>query len=121
MPKKNLCLECREPVIGRADKKFCSDDCRSAYHNRLNSDHSSLIRNINNTLRKNRRILAALNPNGKSKVHRNELLQKGFNFNYFTNTYITKTGNTYYFCYDQGYLAIEGGYYTLVVGQEYVD
>jgi hypothetical protein len=79
------------------------------------------MRNINNILRKNRRILAALNPNGKARVHREKLLAEGFKFSYFTNEYVTKSGNNYRFCYDQGYLEIDNDYYTLVVRQEYVE
>ena len=79
------------------------------------------MRNINNTLKKNRRILHALNPSGKANVHRSFLERKGFNFNYFTNVYTTKGGNTYYFCYDQGYLFHENNYVRLVLRQEYID
>jgi predicted nucleic acid-binding Zn ribbon protein len=25
------CLECTEKIVGREDKKFCSDGCRNAY------------------------------------------------------------------------------------------
>ena len=32
MEKRN-CLECKDPVKGRIDKKFCSDYCRNAYNN----------------------------------------------------------------------------------------
>ena len=115
------CLECGDKFIGRADKKFCSDQCRNAYNNRLNSDSNNFVRNINNILRKNRRILAELNPSGKVKVHRDKLLERGFKFSYFTNTYSTKAGKTYHYCYDQGYLALENDYYFLVVRQEYVE
>ncbi len=115
------CVECGEKIIGRADKKFCSDQCRNIYNNRLNSDVNNYVRNVNNILRKNRRILAELNPTGKTKIKKEKLLVQGFNFNYFTNTYITKTGNIYYFCYDQGYLEIENDFYALVKKQEYID
>ena len=115
------CIECGDEFIGRADKKFCSDQCRSSYNNKLNSDRVNLVRNINNTLRKNRRILAKLNPTGKTTVVKTQLLEKGFNFNCFTNIYQTKTGNTYYFCYDFGYLEFKPGIYTLVKRQKYVD
>lgn len=107
--------------MGRADKKYCSDQCRSSYHNRLNSDQTNFMRNINNILRKNRRILLELNPNGKARVHKNKLLEQGFNFSYLTNEYKTKAGKTYRFCYDQGYLELDNGFYTLVVRKEYVD
>ena len=118
---KKQCLECGDEFTGRADKKFCSSDCRSAYNNKLNSDATNFMRNINNILRKNRRILAELNPNGKTKIHRDRLLDKGFKFSYFTNIYQTKNGNSYYFCYDQGYLELADGYYALVVRQKYVE
>jgi hypothetical protein len=72
------------------------------------------MRNVNNKLRKNYRILSALNVEGKSKTSRAKLLSKGFNFEFFTNILNTKTGNTYYFIYDQGYLALENDYFMLV-------
>ena len=72
------------------------------------------MRNVNNKLRKNYRILSALNVDGKSKTTRAKLLSKGFDFEFFTNILNTKTGNTYYFVYDQGYLALENDYYMLV-------
>jgi len=65
-------------------------------------------------LRKNYRILSALNVDGKSKTTRTKLLSKGFDFEFFTNILNTKTGNTYYFLYDQGYLALENDYFMLV-------
>jgi uncharacterized Zn ribbon protein len=92
---KKRCLECTDEFIGRADKKFCCDGCRSSYNNKLNSDTTNFVRNINNILRKNRRILAELNPNGKSKTHKDKLLEKGFKFSYFTNIYKTKAGKIY--------------------------
>ena len=121
MLQKKECIECGEKFIGRADKKFCSSNCRSQYNNRLNSNSNNFMRNINNILRKNRRILEELNPNGKARVHRDELLEKGFRFSYFTNEYITKSGNVYHFCYEYGYLPLKDGYFTLVIRQEYVE
>lgn len=108
------CLECNEKIVGREDKKFCSDGCRNAYNNKMNKDSTNLMRNINNKLRKNYRILADLNPEGKSKTTRSKLLGKGFDFEFFTSIYTTKTGNIYYFLYDQGYMAIENEGFVLV-------
>jgi len=108
------CPECGGKIIGRIDKKFCSDYCRNAYNNNLNKDSRNLMRNINNQLRKNYRILEELNPKDKTRSSKTKLLSKGFNFDYITNIYTTKTGNVYYFIYDQGYLPLEGGDYALV-------
>lgn len=121
MKKKKACLVCGEPIKGRPDKRFCSDQCRSAFHNKQNSDSTNFIRNINNILRKNRRILEELNPRGKAKVHRDTLLEKGFKFSYFTNQYRTKSGNVYHFVYDHGYLYLDDDYIALVIRQQYVE
>jgi hypothetical protein len=117
---KKKCQECGADLLGRTDKRFCSPECRTTYYNRANSDKTNFMRNINNILRKNRRILEKYNPDGKSKVHKAKLLNDGFKFGYFTNIYQTKSGKTYYFCYEQGYLPIESDWYALVVRQEYV-
>lgn len=109
------CLECGEKIIGRADKKFCSDQCRISYNNKLNSDETNYVRNVNNILRKNRRILLELNTTGKSRVSRDKLTEKGFDFVYYTSTYTTKEGSQYFYCYEQGYLPVEKNYYLLVV------
>lgn len=108
------CLECNEKIVGREDKKFCSDGCRNAYNNKINKDSTNFMRNVNNKLRKNYRILSEINTEGKSKTTRTKLLSKGFDFEFFTNILHTKTGNTYYFLYDQGYLALDNDFYMLV-------
>lgn len=114
------CLECGEKLRGRKDQKFCSDYCRNTYNNRLNEDANNYVRRINNILRKNRRILDKLNPNGKKTVDAMALAEEGFNFHYYTNTYTTKKGVTYYYCYDRGYMKTEEGNYFLIHKQEYV-
>ena len=62
------CPECGDNIVGRIDKKFCSDACRNAYNNKVNKDSKNLIRNTNNRLRKNYRILETLNPKQKTKT-----------------------------------------------------
>jgi len=111
--KKN-CLECGEPFNGRVDKKFCSDYCRNTFNNKVNKESKNLIRNINNRLRKNHHFLAKINTTGKTKVTRRKLLDGNFDFSFFTSIYTTKTGNTYYYIYDQGYLALENDTYLLI-------
>ena len=108
------CLECSEKIVGREDKKFCSDSCRNAYNNKINKDSNNFMRNVNNKLRKNYRILSELNTEGKSKTTREKMINKGFDFDFFTNILQTKTGNTYYFLYDQGYRSLDNDYFMLV-------
>lgn len=65
--------------------------------------------------------MASLNPNETTQVKKEQLLDLGFKFQYFTNEYITKSGNVYRFCYDQGYLELSNHKYALVVRKEYID
>lgn len=118
---KKPCRECGEVFMGRLDKRFCSDACRSTFHNRQNSDANNFVRNVNNILRRNRRILEHLNASGKAYLHRDKLLAEGFKFDYFTNEYRTRSGNLYRFVYEQGYLEKDNGFLTLVVRQDYVE
>ncbi len=52
---------------------------------------------------KNRKILKQLNPDGKMIISADLLLKSGFDLEYFTNIYVTKTGREYRYCYDYGY------------------
>ena len=114
--KSTNCLTCNKPLKGRTDKKFCDDYCRNTYNNQLKAASINLVRNINNALGKNRRILESLFKNEEdiAKAPKDKLLQKGFQFKYITHTYMNKRGNVYFFCYDMGYLPLENDWYLLV-------
>lgn len=114
MPLRS-CPECNESIRGRVDKKFCSDYCRNAYHNRMNKDSRNLIRRTNNRLRKNYRILESFPlKKGTATTSRNHLSEKGFDFECITSVYTTKKGNTYWFVYDMGYLALDKDIFVIV-------
>jgi hypothetical protein len=114
--QNKTCLACRKPMKGRTDKKFCDDSCRNFYHNQLKSPSNNYIRNINHALGKNRRILESLFPEneGTTSANKEKLLRLGFQFKYITNTYTNKKGNTYFFCYEYGYLPLENDRFLLV-------
>lgn len=121
MKEEKNCLECDRKIYGRFDKKFCSDQCRNAYNNKLNSDANNHIRTINGILRKNRKILKQCNPEEKTKIKKDKLLEKGFDFKYFTNMYVTKGGTTYIFCYEYGYLELEKNLIMVIERESYVE
>ncbi|MBS1777056.1 MAG: hypothetical protein JSS64_12340 [Bacteroidetes bacterium] len=110
------CLECNKTLKGRIDKKFCDDYCRNVYNNRLGNEQSILVREINSQLKKNRKILQQLLPETEQTIKRpkDELLRMGFSFLYHTHLYTNKKSDTYYFCYDYGYLILEGDWVLLV-------
>jgi hypothetical protein len=114
------CLACDKPVKGRTDKKFCDDYCRNSYNNQLKAAKNNLVRNINNALGKNRRILESFfnQKDEIAKTHKDKLINKGFQFKYFTHTYTNKKGNVYFFCYDLGYMPLENDWYLLVKRNE---
>ena len=73
------------------------------------------MRNINNRLRKNHRILAEHNYlEGKAKTTRNKLSAEGFDFDYFTQMKVYKNGAEYRFIYDIGYKLLEDDWILLV-------
>ncbi|HKO81264.1 MAG TPA: hypothetical protein VJU78_12750 [Chitinophagaceae bacterium] len=78
------------------------------------------MRNINNTLLKNRKILEGILPDEEemAKANKEKLQRLGFQFKYMTHTYITKTGKTYFYCYDYGYLPLDKDWYLIVKRKE---
>ena len=110
------CMQCGKPLHGRSDKKFCADYCRNNYNNVLKAHANNYVRNINNALSKNRRILEELLPASEElgKTTKQKLIQAGFQFKYITHTYTNKKGNTYFFCYDFGYLPLDNDWLLIV-------
>ncbi|WAC42438.1 hypothetical protein [Pedobacter sp. SL55] len=99
-----FCLDCHTEIKGRADKKFCDDQCRNNYNNKRKSEDGETIRKINQILNKNRKLLKEESNNGNNKVKKESLAKKGFDFDYHTHYYLAETGNVYVFCYEYGYM-----------------
>lgn len=123
MPKvaeEKICLQCSKVLKGRSDKKFCDDYCRAAYNNDLKSAANNFVRNVNNALGKNRRILESVLAEGKAtaNISKDKLLEKGFQFKYHTNLYTTKDGRTYFYCYEYGYWLQENNWCLVVKREE---
>ncbi len=115
--EQRTCLTCGEKIKGRADKKFCDDHCRTSYNNRINNDLSGTVKRINTVLKKNRKILHDFlehATDGKMKVAKNKLTDKGFNFLYNTHMYKTQTAKVYHFCYEYGLLQLENEAYLII-------
>lgn len=117
--KKN-CLSCDKPLRGRSDKKFCDDYCRNGYNNRVRSIDRPFVKAINTILYKNRKVLESFFTLEARpvKVGREELLQKGFRFDFITCWHINKRGSRYHYCYEFGYLPLEGDQYLIVKRNE---
>jgi hypothetical protein len=108
------CLDCGHALRGRSDKKFCDDQCRSSYNNRINAEPSSVIRPVNNILRKNHSILSKLYLRKRIRLKKDDLLRLGFDPEYHTHLHHSQNGNTYYFCYDYGYMKLENEMFLII-------
>ena len=115
------CLDCGDIIRGRTDKKFCSDQCRNNYNNKLNRDSNNFVRNVHGLLRKNRRILSDLYNDGKVKVHMDALVALGYNFNFFTHVIDSIDGNEYRYCFEFGYRIIEDDFLELSFNGQYLE
>jgi hypothetical protein len=107
--------------VGRTDKKYCDDQCRNAFNNKLKRQHEKLILDTNKILRKNRSILQQLNPVGKTTIRTEYLVKLGFDFRYFTHLFTTKNNNDYRFCYEYGYFKIDDEKTLIVNWQPYME
>jgi len=79
-----------------------------------------MVRNVNNALVKNRRILESIIPEGEEmgKTNREKLTELGFHFKFMTHVYTNKKGQQYFFCYDMGYLPLENDWFLVVKRKE---
>lgn len=110
MGEVRFCGYCREKISGRSDKKFCNDTCRNTYNNQINGEINNIIREVNNKLKRNRRVLESLLPANEPfvKLKKQALLNKGFELNYLTHTRQSTKGSVYCFCYEYGYTTVGG-------------
>jgi len=114
------CLDCGDLIHGRTDKKFCSDQCRNNYNNRLNRDTNNYVRNVHGLLRKNRRILCDLFTEGREKVHKDVLFALGYNFSFFTHVIETAGGKVTRYCFEYGYSEAGKDYLELSQNSDYL-
>ena len=121
MKPNRKCLECGDTLRGRADQKYCSDQCRNTFNNRLTGETNNLVRQINRILRKNQTILSGLTSSGKTTVLKSDLIERGFNFSYLTNSYITRNGRIFFFCYGHGYALDKDDKILLIRKEENLD
>lgn len=125
MPVMNAhtCPVCHAPINGRADKKYCSDQCRALANNEKKMETQRVLLTTNQILRKNRTILRTLCPQGKATVRKEVLIAMGFQMDFFTAIFVTRQKQVYYLCYDFGYTPIMEGEVEkalIVTRQEYM-
>ena len=116
--EEKTCLDCGQPIkVGRSDKKFCDDTCRTSYNNRQKEQKQepaeqklpAYITDINEILADNWRILKECLGNHETCLMKvRDLSGRKFSFKFFTSERINDGDqDVYYFCYDMGYKYVE--------------
>jgi hypothetical protein len=124
-PEK-LCPYCHEAIGGgRSDKVFCDDQCRNAYNRNLRKmgakDSGEDAREqIIRLIKRNHALLKKFNPrqDGDWIVDGGELYDAGFHAEYFTGCRLLENGCLQYFCFEQGWVKLEGNRMLLSVEPE---
>ncbi|HPH47543.1 MAG TPA: hypothetical protein PKU83_11060 [Chryseolinea sp.] len=101
------CPICDSALIGRIDRKNCSDQCRYQGNNKNKYDFERPILEINSKLRRNRSILKTLCPAGKATVRKEVMLAMGYDITLFSSLFLTTKKQVYYLCYDYGFTPLK--------------
>ena len=99
---KRTCKVCQEELTGRSDQKFCSDHCRSYYHNARWRSRRKQWLFIHSAIRKNRDILERFSNSG-GPLSFDLLIKTGFNPGYLTYLDESKGSRPVFWTYDLGY------------------
>ena len=108
---ERICRECGTPLSGRSDKQFCSDACRTAFHNRRYNEEGRGATEINRILRLNHRILAALHSAGIRSILLSDSRMKGYDPRYFTAMEKLPLRRPVYHCYEYSFIIRSGRLY----------
>lgn len=94
---------CDRPVLGRSDKIYCCDGCRSSHYNDTKKERQpNPFVDIPKIQKSNREILKKIHDSKghNSRVSKNYLLLLGYNFTYHTHLMMDFQKNNYEFCFD---------------------
>ena len=97
------CLLCSAPLVGRTDKRFCDDACRSGYHNKKDREQNGMILHINKILKRNRKILYEFYAKNLLIVPLKKLIEKGFLTPYCTSIEVINKRKRIWYSYEIGY------------------
>ena len=100
---ERICRECGAPLTGRSDKKFCSSECRTSWHNRHYSDMLRRAAAVNRTLMRNRKLLSGVYERGIRRISMTDSSLAGFDSRYFTSVERPLLRTAVYHCYEFSY------------------
>lgn len=107
------CLECGDKIkYGRADKKFCCEDCRVSYNNAAARNGRAFRRRVLAILSRNYEVLDSLVKAGTESADLLDLVAMGFVPSFFTSH--SKSGkHNEYGCFDIKYIMTHTRVYSI--------
>lgn len=103
------CPQCGASFQGRSDKIFCSDGCRSDFHNERRRAQEKELRAVNRILASNWRLLMKQLRIGQTEVPTEELAARDFNFGIYTASRRRFPGKRLFWCYNCAYRIDKAG------------
>lgn len=97
---------CKSSIEGRRDKMYCSDRCKSDYHEKLKKVTNVATAKIDKILHRNRSsLLELMGKNGtQKKIPKLDLDNKKFNWTYITHVHLNSQGKEVRYVYDYSYI-----------------
>lgn len=123
MLEERTCPVCSTLVKGRTDKVFCSNKCKSIDQYAKRQETEQFYLQVDRQLKINRKILKRYNKAGFTTLRKSELINQGFNPNFFTHYWKNKKGDVYLFVYEYGFLETKNNgkeKFVLVTWQDYM-
>ena len=124
MKDAKMCPICSSIVKGRSDKMYCSTKCKSIDQYEKRQDEEKFFLKVDRQLKINRKILKRYNKSGFTTIRNMQLLNEGFNPNFFTHYWKNQKGEVYLFVYEFGFLIKNDNgkeKYVLVTWQDYMN
>lgn len=101
------CKHCGKKMKGRSDKQYCDVTCKNAYNYQKKSSSSDAVKTIDKILHKNYEVMEQIFQNETRKYFKMPkiiLSKMGFNFTYYTGTYLNSEKKTYHYIYDYAWM-----------------
>lgn len=100
---ERYCKICGERLVGRSDKRFCSDSCRSDFHNGLRSVGLRKRNFVESILSRNWNALDRVFCSGNRKIRLSDLNCLMFNKSFHTAEKRRFFRPTVYYCFNYKY------------------
>ena len=109
-----ICLECGDKIkYGRADKKFCCEECRTRHNNKMAKVSRAYRRKIMSRLARNYEILEQLLKTGESSIELADLISVGFVPDAVTGFHKNRFKSDEYWCFDIKYRMTDSRVYSI--------